>query len=233
MSKEPRSAPSIADRMRGVRRAASGVKPGSPPPREARTAARREAILAAALDEFSQRGFEATRLEDVAKRAGVAKGTIYLYFRDKETLFQELIRAMLTPVVGSIEAMGAVDLPMRVLAERLIDVFVREVYETRRRDVIRLMIAEGRRFPNLAEFYYREVLSRVIAAVRGILARAAERGEIPAALVDFPQIIAAPGLVAIVWSGLFERFEPLDVRAMMKTHLDLLFAPKSTSRSTS
>ena len=51
----------------------------------------------------------------------------------------------------------------------------------------------------------------------------------PLALVDFPQIIAAPGLVAIVWSGLFERFEPLDVRAMMKTHLDLLFAPRSTS----
>ena len=166
--------------MRGVRRAASGVKPGSPRPREARTAARREAILAAALDEFSQQGFEAARLDDVAKRAGVAKGTIYLYFRDKEALFQELIRTMLTPVVGSIEAMGAVDLPMRVLAERLIDVFVREVYETRRKDVIRLMIAEGRRFPNLAEFYYREVLSRVIAAVRGILARAAERGEIPA-----------------------------------------------------
>jgi AcrR family transcriptional regulator len=229
MSKEPRSAPSIADRMRGVRRAASGVKPASPRPREARTAARREAILAAALDEFSQQGFEAARLDDVAKRAGVAKGTIYLYFRDKEALFQELIRTMLTPVVGSIEAMGAVDLPMRVLAERLIDVFVREIYETRRRDVIRLMIAEGRRFPNLAEFYYREVLSRVIAAVRGILARAAERGEIPAALVDFPQIIAAPGLVAIVWAGLFERFELLDVRAMMKTHLDLLFPPRSTS----
>ena len=229
MSREPRGASSIADRMRGVRRAASGVKPGSPRPREARSAARREAILSAALDEFSQQGFEAARLDDVAKRAGVAKGTIYLYFSDKEALFQELIRTMLTPVVGSIEAMGAVDLPMRVLAERLIDVFVREVYETRRRDVIRLMIAEGRRFPNLAEFYYREVLSRVIAAVRGILARAAERGEIPAALVDFPQIIAAPGLVAIVWSGLFERFELLDVRAMMKTHLDLLFPPRSTS----
>jgi AcrR family transcriptional regulator len=225
MTKQPRAAPSIADRMRGVRQAASGVKPGSPRPREARSAARREAILAAALDEFSQQGFAAARLEDVAKRANVAKGTIYLYFRDKETLFQELIRSMLTPVVGSIEAMGAADLPMRVLAERLADFFVTEVYETRRKDVVRLMITEGRRFPHLAEFYYREVLSRIIAAVRGLLARAADRGEITPTLVDFPQIIAAPGLIAILWSGLFERFEPLDVRAMMKTHLDLLFAP--------
>jgi len=226
MAKQPQATPSIADRMRSARQAASGVKPGSPRPRAARTAARREAILAAALDEFSQQGFAAARLEDVAKRAGVAKGTIYLYFRDKESLFQELIRTMLTPVVGTIEAMGQADIPLHLLADRIVDIFVREVYETRRKDVIRLMIAEGRRFPQIAEFYYREVLSRIVAAMRSVLARAAARGEVPAGLVDFPQIIAAPGLVAIVWSGLFERFEPLDARAMMKTHLDLLFAPR-------
>ena len=193
----------------------------------ARSAARRDAILSAALEEFSASGFEATRLDDVAKRANVAKGTIYLYFRDKESLFQELIRTMLTPIVGSIEAMGAAELPVNVLAERIVDLFVTEVYETRRKDVIRLMITEGRRFPKLAEFYYREVLSRIIAAVRALLARAAARGEVPAALVDFPQIIAAPGLVAIIWGGLFERFEPLDVRAMMKAHIDMLFTPRS------
>jgi AcrR family transcriptional regulator len=194
--------------------------------RTARSAARHDAILSAALEEFSARGFEATRLDDVAKRANVAKGTIYLYFRDKESLFQELIRAMLTPLVGTIEALGAADLPIGVLAERIVDLFVREVYETRRKDVIRLMISEGRRFPNLAEFYYREVLSRIISAVRALLARAAARGEAPQALVDFPQIIAAPGLIAIIWSGLFERFEPLDVRAMMKAHVDMLFAQR-------
>jgi len=104
--------------------------------------------------------------------------------------------------------------------------FVREVYETRRKDVIRLMISEGRRFPKLAEFYYREVLSRIIAAMRAILRRAAARGEVPQGLADFPQIIVAPGLVAIIWSGLFERFEPLDVRKMMKAHVELLFAPR-------
>jgi hypothetical protein len=140
-----------------------------------------------------------------------------------------LIRSMLTPVVGTIEAMGQADIPISVLADRIVDIFVREIYETRRKDVIRLMISEGRRFPHIAEFYYREVLSRIIAAMRVLLARAAARGEVPAGLVDFPQIIAAPGLVAIVWSGLFERFEPLDVRALMKTHIELLFAPRSAS----
>src|SRR5689334_24989770 len=132
--------------------------------RRARSAERRDAILAAALDEFSSRGFEAARLDDVARRAGIAKGTIYLYFRDKETLFQELIRTMLTPLVGTIEALGAADIPLPDLAGRIVDLFVEQVYETRRKDVVRLMISEGRRFPKLAEFYYREVLSRIIAA---------------------------------------------------------------------
>ena len=212
------------------RRAAPLQHRGGPLPRSGarkeRSAARREAILSAALDEFSLRGFEAARLDDVAKRAGVAKGTIYLYFRDKESLFQELIRAMLTPLIGTIEALGAVDVPMSVLTEQIVELFVREIYETRRKDVIRLMISEGRRFPKLAEFYYHEVLSRIIAAVRALLRRAAARGEVPEALAEFPQIIAAPGLVAIIWSGLFERFEPLDVRKMMKTHVELLFVPR-------
>jgi AcrR family transcriptional regulator len=197
--------------------------------RQARTAERRQVILAAALEEFSARGFEATRLDDVAKRAKIAKGTIYLYFRDKESLFQELIRDMLVPIIGTIQTLGAVDVPLAVLADRLADMFVREVYETPRREIVRLMITEGRRFPKIAEFYYREVLSHVIAAVRGILRRAAERGEVPAALVDFPQILVAPGLVAIIWSGLFERFEPLDVRRMMKTHVELLLGPRKVS----
>ena len=225
----PRSRNAPAKRASRRKRAAEAARiagvPGSHA-RKTRSIERREAILSAALDEFSIRGFEAARLDDVARRAGVAKGTIYLYFRDKESLFQELIRTMLTPLVGTIEAMGEADVPIALLADRIVDLFVREVYGTRRKDVIRLMITEGRRFPKLAEFYYREVLSRVIGAVRALLRHAAARGEIPEGLADYPQIVAAPGLVAIVWSGLFDRFEPLDVRKMMKTHVELLFAPR-------
>ena len=213
----------VGRRKRATEAARAAALPSSAA-RKARSGERREAILAAALDEFSSRGFEAARLDDVARRAGVAKGTIYLYFRDKESLFQELIRTMLTPLVGTIEALGQADVPLPVLADRIADLFVSQVYETRRKDVVRLMISEGRRFPKLAEFYYQEVLSRIIAAVRTLLQRAAARGEVPEGLAEFPQIVAAPGLVAIIWNGLFERFEPLDVRKMMKTHLDLLFA---------
>jgi AcrR family transcriptional regulator len=195
--------------------------------RSARNASRREAILTAALDEFSMRGFEATRIDDVAKRAGVAKGTIYLYFRDKESLFQELTRAMLSPLIGAIAALGEVDMPMHAFAERFVDLFVREVYETRRRDVIRLIISEGRRFPKLAEFYYRNVLSHMIKTVRALLRRALDRGELADdALIRFPQLLVAPGIIAIFWSGLFDRFEPLDARAMMRANFDRLFAAR-------
>jgi len=188
-----------------------------------RSAERRDAILAAALDEFAARGFAATRLDDVARRADVAKGTIYLHFADKETLFQELIRMELSPVVAALENVSHADIPFRAVTGQLIEVFVREIFETRRKDVIRLVITEGPRFPKLAEFYYREVISRVMETIRAMLRRAHERGELKTdGLVRFPQLLAAPGIVAIIWSGLFDRFEPLDVRALMRAHFDVL-----------
>src|SRR4030081_1225321 len=95
-------------------------RPRKPAARQGR-GERGDAIIAAALDEFSVRGFAATRLDDVAQRAGVAKGTIYLHFEDKESLFQELIRSMLHPLVGAIEAAPATDLPFPALAERMLD----------------------------------------------------------------------------------------------------------------
>lgn len=195
--------------------------------RESRSVERREAILAAALEEFAVNGFAGTRLDDIARRAKIAKGTIYLYFADKETLFQELLRAMFAPVVRALETLPATDMPTRDIMERMIGMFVQEVLGTRRKDVIRLVIAEGPRFPKLAEFHYREVLSRIMAVMSALMARAIARGEVKnSAYAEFPQLIAAPGLVAVIWSGLFERFAPLDVEAMMRAHLDIVFGER-------
>jgi AcrR family transcriptional regulator len=216
-----------ASKTAGRRPQQAPKSPRARAPRAAQ-AERRQAILAAALDEFSARGFAATRLDDVAKRAGVAKGTIYLYFRDKESLFQELVRAMLSPLVGTLEAVPKTDVPARAVAQAIADLFVREIFGTRRQDVIRLIIAEGPRFPKLAEFYYHEVIERVLAAVRTLLTRAVARDELPNdALARFPQLLIAPALVAIVWNGLFNRFAPLDVRELMRAHIDLLFGERN------
>jgi AcrR family transcriptional regulator len=208
----------------GKRRVAAATpKPASL--RADKAGKRREAILAAALEEFSARGFAAARLDDVAKRAGVAKGTIYLYFRDKETLFQELVRAELGPVVAALEAARVADLPLRAVAERLVTIFAREIFATHRKDVIRLVLTEGPRFPAIAEFYYREVVKRVMTVLSGLAQRAVERGELPNdALVRFPQLLGAPGIVAIIWSGLFDRWAKIDVEAFMHAYLDLVFA---------
>jgi AcrR family transcriptional regulator len=193
--------------------------------REAKAAARREAILDAALDEFSARGFAAARLDDVAARAGVAKGTIYLYFADKETLFQELVRFQLYPVLGTFEAALASDLPLRTITDQAVEIFAREIFGTRRKQVMRLIISEGPRFPALAEFYYREVLGRILKVVRARLVRALERGEIADdTLIRFPQLLGAATVMAVVWQGLFDRFEPLDAPALLRAYFDRLFA---------
>jgi AcrR family transcriptional regulator len=189
---------------------------------------RRAAILSAALEEFAARGFAATRLDDVARRADVAKGTIYLYFRDKESLFQELVRTMLSPLAGAIAGAPLRDLPIRAVVEMIFDVFVNDIYATRRKDVIRLILAEGPRFPKLAEFYYREVVGRVLPVIRARLMLAVERGELAHdALARFPQLLVAPALLAVLWSGLFGRFAPLDARELMRAHLDLLFGKEN------
>src|SRR3989449_8501913 len=216
---------SAGRRRAGRARRAAGRRGAGAGARDERGAA----ILAAALEEFAARGFAATRLADVARRAGVAKGTIYLHFRDKESLFQELVRAMLSPLVGTIEAAALRDLPVRAVVEMIVDLFVNEIYGTRRKDVIRLIISEGARFPKLAEFYYREVIARVLPVMRALLTRAVERGELGHdALARFPQLLIAPGLVAILWNGLFGRFAPIDVKELMRAHLDLLFRERNT-----
>jgi len=234
-----RTAPSRAEsatsgrrrgRARSAPRAGDPAERGGSSPRAERQAQRREAILAAALDEFSARGFAATRLDDVARRARIAKGTIYLYFRDKESLFQDLVRTMLSPLVGTIEAAPLSEVPIRSVAEMIVDVFVREIYGTRRKDVIRLIISEGPRFPKLAEIYYREVIARVLPVIRARLALAVERRELSRdALARFPQLLVAPALVAIIWNGLFGRFAPLDIRDLMRAHLDVLFGERSAT----
>jgi hypothetical protein len=127
-------------------------------------------------------------------------------------------------VVDAVTRVSHADIRLRQSAEQLIEVFAREIFETRRKDVIRLVITEGTRFPVLAEFYYHEVIARVMETIRSMLRRAVERGELKSdALVRFPQLLGAPGIVAIIWSGLFDRFEPIDIRALLRAHFDVLF----------
>lgn len=195
-------------------------------------AERRLVILDAALSVFAERGFEAARLDDVAARAGVAKGTLYLYFDDKEKLFEEVVRGAVTPIVERVSALAAAsDMPLDKVLEALFSVFERDVLGTKRKLVIRLIIAEGPRFPRIAEFYYRNVVGRVMPLIRKMAARAVEHGELSTdAFARYPQLIAAPLLLAIIWDGLFQRIEPLDFADFFRAHREMLAAGTRRAR---
>jgi AcrR family transcriptional regulator len=198
--------------------------PGS---RAAKAAERRDAIVAAALAEFSEKGFAAARLDDVAKRAGVAKGTIYLHFADKRALFEGIVHLIIGPALAQLETGYRKDgESMRGYLERIMLPIALSLGTSPRRDVVRLLIAEGARFPEVAEIYYREVVERAMALVRELARSARETGEIgDDTLARFPQLLIAPALVGTVWSSLFERFQPLDIEALFRAQLDLLFGP--------
>jgi len=197
---------------------------GRPPNRAERAADRRQAIIEAAFETFIEQGFAATRLDDVAKRAGVAKGTIYLHFKDKQALFEELVRSAIVPLAARLAAPPPATGSIRAVLENFAGNFVREVTTTRRGAIVRLVIAEGPRFPAIADFYYREVVSRGMAGMRALIELGIARGEIKqTGLKDFPQIVVAPAMVAVIWQGLFGRFAPLDAAAMLRVHLDLIF----------
>jgi AcrR family transcriptional regulator len=185
---------------------------------------RKLAILRAGLEVFAARGFAAARLEDVAEKAGVAKGTIYLFFHDKEDLFEQIVLGAIRPVLVMIaKAAAAADTPTDVILERLFDLFRAEVLGTWRQQVLRLVITEGARFPRIAEFYHREVIVKGLAIIRHLAQRALARGELQSdSIARFPQLVFAPLLLALIWEGLFSAIEPLDVEGLLTAHRELL-----------
>ena len=185
---------------------------------------RRQAILEAALFVFAERGFAAARLDDVAARAGVAKGTLYLYFQSKEALFEALIRDAVSPLLAQVGKVAAApDLPPTKALETFFALFKSDVLGTDRKLLLRLIISEGARFPALAEIYYREVVSRGLGLMRGLAQRAVKDGSFAtSAPARYPQLIVAPLLVALIWDALFAKIDPLDVDGFLRAHLDVL-----------
>lgn len=226
MGAKPAAALSTAVTLRPAVPVAAGKRGGRKPAsgRKITPEARRQAILAAALAVFAAHGFEATRLDDVAQRAGVAKGTLYLYFRDKQALFEELIRNAVSPVMEQFgKAAAAPDISPLQAIERFFKLFETEVLGTERKLLLRLIMAEGPRFPAIAEFYYREVVSRGLAMMRALAERAVREGQFGSkAPIRFPQLVVAPLLLAVLWDGLFAKIDPLDVGAMLDAHRQLL-----------
>jgi AcrR family transcriptional regulator len=204
--------------------ALGGLRSRGPSP--AKTAQTRRTITAAALDAFLERGFSGTRMSDVAGRAGIAKGTLYLYFADKEALFEGVLREVIAEPLSGLG--GGAPRPgesARAFLSRVVGPILRDMERSRRAAVIRLVVSEGARFPVLAETYRRVVIDPAAAAIRQLARRAMETGELRTdALVRFPQLLAAPGVLVTLWNGLFaEDGGRLDGEAVFEAYLDMVF----------
>jgi AcrR family transcriptional regulator len=203
-------------------------KPASPrrkPRWQRRKEARPEEIVAAALEEFVERGFAATRLADVARRAGVTKGTVYLYFDSKEALFRAVIRQTIVPVIAKGESIAqSFEGSARDLLERLIREYWGLVYETSLAGIPKLMMAEAANFPKLARFYYDEVVTRGHRLLGGVIERGITSGEFRN--VDLrvaAKLALSPLMHAIVAQRAFAHCMPegFDVRKFLDTHIEL------------
>ena len=175
----------------------------------------------AALDEFVEKGFAAVRMEDIARRAGVAKGTIYLNFKDKEALFEAIIKQEIRPKIDAATSVVASGASLRELLDHTFLPVLRDLVHTRRGAVLRLLIGEAGRFPKLAEVYFRVVIEPGLESLQTVIRRAVRRGELPdTTLVEFPQLLIAPVLFSVIWTGLFDRFRHLDFERMTQAYFD-------------
>jgi AcrR family transcriptional regulator len=186
---------------------------------------RHDQILAAAFDEFAAKGYAEARLDDVADRVGIAKGTIYLYFKNKEMLFQAVLRGLVHHVFEELDQFirafpgSAEDLLRAIFSRQYSEV----VKNPKARLVFRLLIAEGHKFPQLADVYLREVITPGVAAMRVLVEKGVLSGEFrETTIADFPQVLVGPAVLAIVWALILGERQCLDLDAYMEAHLDLV-----------
>lgn len=181
-------------------------------------------ITHAALAAFAERGYAATRVSDVARKAGVSKGLLYRYFRTKEELFKAVILSFVSPRVEAMRAeIETTELGAEAYLRGPFLQFAKSLPRSPARVLVRLMIAEGARHPDLTGWYRENVIAHGAAALRMLVKRGVENGEFrPSALEEFPHLLIAPVLFSLVWSLVFERHERLDTDRMIEAHVDLL-----------
>jgi len=175
---------------------------------------------------FVERGYAATRLDEVARRAGVAKATLYLYYENKLELFKAVVRHAL--VSGIDEFAQAHPDEHGSAREQLVDLltaFVQRVADSPLSGIPKLVMSEAGNFPELARFYHDEVIQRARTLVVAILVRGAASGEFRRVDAQSAwRVVIAPLLLAIIWKHSFQAFEPepLDLRRHLASHIDLL-----------
>ena len=186
---------------------------------------RPQEIADAAFKMFAEKGYAATRIDDVAKRAGVSKGLTYLYYKTKEDLFKAVVRNVVVrrvdSLIGNVES---TELSSEEFLRGPLLEFMKKVPGSPIAIVIRLLISEGPRHPDLVNYYYENVVARGLEAIRQFVARGVERGEFRREALDHqPHLFLAPMMLSMIWRLVFTD-KPLDTDQLMESQVELLLA---------
>lgn len=202
-----------------------GMSQLEPKKRTRRKEARPNELMAAALQAFAERGFAGTKIDDIAELAGVAKGTVYLYFDTKDALFEAIVRENISPIFDQLDALaGDSEVSTSDLLTKLIERIYKELIDhPARRVIMQVLISEGSRFPHLTQFYHDEVIAKGKRIMRKLIKRGIDRGEFrvtPA--LTHPEVIMGPAILAAIWKMTFEQASPLNIKQFIGAHVDVI-----------
>ena len=186
---------------------------------------RPQEITEAAFEVFAEKGYARARVQEVAARAGVSKGLLYLYFETKQALFKAVIRSVVMRRMDALlAAVEETELSSEAFIRGPLVTFMKGLPGSPVAVVIRLLISEGHRHPDLVDYYWENVVSKGLLAIRGLLERGVSNGEFrETAVTALPQLIVAPALVSLLWRILFASRD-LDSDQLIETQIDMLLA---------
>lgn len=196
------------------------------PPGEPKFRRRKEArpteIVAAALEVFVDKGFAAARLEDIAARAGVSKGAIYLYFETKEDIFRAVVEQAIAPNIEVLKGvLAAHPGPFPDLVTLLVGRVAALAETTAIGGVLKMVIGEARNFPELARVWHDRLIVHALGALTAAIEAAQARGEVrPGDPRSFAVSLISPLLVGVLWRETFAPVgaRPFDIPALLQQH---------------
>jgi len=191
-----------------------------------RKQARPGEILDAALKVFAEKGFAAARMEDIAARAGVTKGTIYLYFPSKAEMFKSLARETVgVALAGVAQRVREFQGSSRELLILLLSSIAAFLQDKDRAMLPKIIISESGNFPELAHIWRSEVIDKALTMVTGAIAQGISRGEFrPLPPEHVARLCIAPIMLSVIWRTTFAAVDavPFDHQKLFATHLDVL-----------
>jgi AcrR family transcriptional regulator len=180
-------------------------------------------ITEAAFATFAEKGYAGTRVEEVARRAGVSKGLLYLYFKTKEELFKSVVKSFVVPRLHELEAtVASSDLTVEEFLRGPFVNFAHRISRSPVSKIVRLLIAEGPKHPNLLQFYWDNVVSRGIAVIDALLKKGIKSGEFRnSPVAEQPLLFIMPVVFSVIFRLLFAKQE-VDTDQLIKTQVEIL-----------